>query len=100
MKQVFTRRDRELQEFEKEVPPSNYMVWGILSSLFCLPVGIVSIVKASRVDSKWSSGDYEGAWKSSESAKKWGAIFMIAGITFIAAFFIFYYIIFATTLKT
>lgn len=52
--------------------PDNNMVWAILSLvLCCLPLGIVSVIKAGEVDSKYSRGDYEGARRSAESAKSW-----------------------------
>lgn len=58
--------------------PPNYLVWAILSTLFCcLPLGIASIVFAAQVDGKYNSGDYAGALDSSAKAKKfatWGAI--------------------------
>lgn len=58
--------------------PDNYLVWAILSTLFCcLPLGIASIVFAAQVDGKYNSGDYAGALESSEKAKKfaiWGAV--------------------------
>jgi hypothetical protein len=47
-------------------------VWAILATLFCcLPLGIVSIVFAAQVDSKYTSGDLVGAQRASENAKKW-----------------------------
>ena len=50
-------------------------MWAILSTvLCCLPVGIASIVFAAQVDSKWSSGDYQGARESSEKAKKFAIL--------------------------
>jgi hypothetical protein len=59
-------------------PPNNYLVWAILTTLFCcLPLGIPSIVFASQVNSKWTMGDYAGAQDSSTKAKQfamWGAI--------------------------
>ena len=58
--------------------PDNYLVWAILSTLFCcLPLGIASIVFAAQVDGKYNSGDYAGAVDASAKAKKfamWGAI--------------------------
>ena len=37
--------------------PDNYLVWAILSTVFCcLPLGIVAIVKASKVDALWAQG--------------------------------------------
>ena len=64
-----------------QVPPPNYLVWGILTTvLCCLPFGIVSIVYAAQVNSKWAGGDYEGARQASKNAKIW------AWVAFGAAF--------------
>ena len=55
--------------------PDNYLVWAILTTLLCcMPLGIVSIVKSTQVDSLWMSGNYDGAIKASEDAKKWALI--------------------------
>ncbi len=54
--------------------PENYLVWAILATIFCscaFPLGIVAIVKASKVSSAYGAGDYTGAQKASEDAKKW-----------------------------
>lgn len=52
--------------------PDNFLVWAILSTLFCcLPFGIVSIVYASKVDSLWASGDYDGAKEAASKARTW-----------------------------
>jgi hypothetical protein len=52
-------------------PPPNYLVWSILSTIFCfLPLGVASIVFAAQVNSKWATGDVAGAQRSSELAKK------------------------------
>lgn len=68
------------QSYQKRQQPDNYLVWAILCTvLCCLPLGIVSIVKASEVNSKWNAGDYEGAIKSSEAAKKWAIYGAIPG---------------------
>jgi len=52
--------------------PNNFMVWAILSTLCCcLPLGIVSIVYASKVDGLWAAGDYFGAENAAQSARTW-----------------------------
>jgi predicted secreted protein len=62
-------------------PPPNYLVWAILSTLFCcLPLGIASIVFAAQVNSKWQAGDFAGAQESSAKAKKFAIISAVAGI--------------------
>ncbi|MGC4005869.1 MAG: CD225/dispanin family protein [Pirellulales bacterium] len=52
--------------------PPNYLVHSILITvLCCLPFGVVALVYAAQVESKWSSGDYAGAMSASNSAKLW-----------------------------
>jgi len=52
--------------------PDNYLVWSILSTLFCcLPFGIVAIVKSTQVDSFWAQGDIGSAVQAAKDAKKW-----------------------------
>ena len=64
-------------------PPENYLVWAILSTVFCcLPFGIVSIVNAANVESKFNRGDYDGALDASKKAKKWAWISAISGFVF------------------
>lgn len=73
------------------VAPPNYLVWAILSTILCcIPLGIVSIVFSTQVNSKWAVGDVLGAQAASAKAKKfaiWGAIIgvvlnVIGGIFF------------------
>lgn len=52
--------------------PPTYLAWAILTTvLCCVPFGVVSIVYASQVSSKWAMGDVEGAFRSSRMAKNW-----------------------------
>ncbi len=56
-------------------------MWAILSTLLCcLPLGVVSIVFAAQVNSKWASGDYEGARRASKNAKNWAIWSAILGV--------------------
>jgi hypothetical protein len=53
-------------------PPENHLVWAILSTvLCCLPLGIVSIVKSSQVNTLWYQGLPREAQKAAGDAKKW-----------------------------
>ncbi|WP_169944934.1 CD225/dispanin family protein [Microbispora sp. H11081] len=62
-------------------PPNNHLVMAIVTTILCcLPLGIVSIVYATQVNSKWSVGDYQGAYAASESAKKWWLASLITGV--------------------
>src|SRR3978361_2395637 len=58
--------------------PDSNLVWAILVTvLCCLPLGIVSIVKATQVSGLWGQGRYAEAQKASQDARKfasWGAI--------------------------
>jgi hypothetical protein len=48
----------------------NYLVPAILSTIFCcLPLGVVSIIFATQVNSKVATGDIEGAMEASKKAK-------------------------------
>ncbi len=72
--------------------PDNYLVWAILSTIFCcLPLGIVSIIYSSKVDSQYNAGDYLGAQDSADKAKKfamWGAIASVICIVLYILFFV------------
>jgi hypothetical protein len=48
--------------------------------LCCLPFGIVAIVYAAQVDSKWNLGDWHGAERASRSAKNWAMAGVVCGI--------------------
>lgn len=58
-------------------PPDNNLVWAIVCTvLCCLPLGIVAIIKSTKVKELWAQGDHEGAQKAADDAKKfalWGA---------------------------
>ena len=52
--------------------PGNFLVWAILSTIFCcFPLGIVSIVYASKVDGLWYAGDYDGARRAESKGSTW-----------------------------
>lgn len=63
-----------------EPPPSN-LVWAILTTvLCCLPFGIVSIVFAAQVNSKWATGDFSGAQEASRKARLWAIVAAVVGL--------------------
>ena len=71
-------------------PPSNYLVFAILTTIFCcLVFGIVSIVYAAQVNTKWYAGDYQGAINASRNAKTWAWVAFGSGLilTFISILF-------------
>ena len=61
-------------------PPTN-LVWGILTTVLCCQVlGIVSIVYALQVKSKYDSGDLETAQRYSDRAAMWSIAAIVAGL--------------------
>ncbi len=75
-------------------PPENNLVWAILCTVMCcMPLGVVAIIKSTKVKELWLQGDHAGAQKAADDAKKysiWGAV--ISGI-FIVLYIIFMVVI-------
>ena len=77
----------------EQIRPKNYLVESILVTMCCCqPLGIVGIVFASQVNSRYNAGDYNGALQASKDAKKWiswgfgiGLVFMLLVFAFYAA---------------
>ncbi len=62
-------------------PPKTWLAESILVTLFCcLPLGIIGIVNASKVESRFYSGDIEEANRLSFVAKKWTVIGFWIGV--------------------
>ena len=68
--------------------PDNNMLWAILTTLFCcLPLGIVAIINAAKVDGLYRSGDYSGAQEAADNAKKYAQYGLVIGIIWIVIYF-------------
>ena len=68
--------------------PDNNMLWAILCTLFCcLPLGIVAIINAAKVDGLYRSGDYSGAQEAADNAKKYALYGLVIGIIWIVVYF-------------
>lgn len=81
-------------------PPSNNLVWAILTTLFCcLPFGIVSIIHSCKVDSLYNAGDYAGAVERANQAKKWAKWAVIAGIATYVISAICYFVVIAAAVS-
>lgn len=77
--------DQQLQQ--PQTPPPNYLVFAILTTIFCCQIlGIVSIVFAAQVNSRWNSGDIQGALDASKNAKMWAWIAFGSGLLIAVAF--------------
>ena len=61
--------------------PDNYLVWSILTTLFCcMPVGIYAIIKSASVADLWNQGKYEAAQNAAAAAKSaciWSAVLSV-----------------------
>lgn len=70
----------ETNQNQPPMPPNHLALSIITTILCCLPAGIVSIVYASQVNSKYSAGDYEGAIRASKNAKTWWIVALVTGL--------------------
>src|ERR1041385_4206475 len=62
----------------------NYMVPSIISLFCCLPLGIVAVIFAARVNGQVQAGDTAGVLDSSRKAKMFSYIGLILGLIWIA----------------
>ena len=70
------------QQPPPQLPPANYLAFAIITTILCcLPFGIVSIIFAAQVNSKWAAGDFDGAQNSSRNAKTWAWVSFAIGIS-------------------
>jgi len=70
--------------------PKNYLVESILATIFCcMPLGIVGIVNATKVNSAFEQGNFEEAKAASAAAKKWTKIAFICGIIIAISYLVF-----------
>lgn len=73
--------------------PENNLVLAIITTICCcLPLGIVAIIKAARVNGFYMAGQYEMAVASAAEAKKWALIGIAAGILINLATLAFYFV--------
>lgn len=81
----------------QEPMPKDYLIWSILSILFCFwPLGVYAIILSNDVKSLWNSGRYQEAKDKSDSAKKMNIICLIIGCAkwlFVIIFLIIYFVI-------
>jgi len=71
-------------------PPKTWLLESILATIFCcIPLGIVGIIYAARVESNWYAGRKELAINSSKNAKTWTLITFFTGLTIIILYLLF-----------
>lgn len=84
-------------------PPKNWLVESILVTIFCcLPFGLVGLVHASQVESRFFLGDVAGAERAAMEARKWTMVAVWVGVAVIVLYFLFIGVImsFASNLAT
>ena len=74
--------------------PETNLVWAILCTvLCCLPLGIVAILKANKVESYYNMGNYEAALQASQDARKWSfigaGVSLVFSILYVVVYFVF-----------
>ncbi len=81
--------------------PESNLVWAILCTvLCCLPLGIVSIVYASKVDGCYASGRYAEAVRNSKEALKWAKIGALLSVVFWILYVLIYVVAFGAMLAS
>ena len=71
------------------VPPKSWLVESILvTCLCCLPLGVIGIVYAAKVDSAFASGRYDDALRHAHTAKTWTLWGFFVGFAFILLYFL------------
>lgn len=59
----------------KPTRPDSYLALAIISTILCcLPIGIVSIIYATKVNSLYEDANYDEAVRASKNAKTWGLV--------------------------
>jgi Interferon-induced transmembrane protein len=83
-------------DWQGQQQPDNYLVWAILSTIFCcLPFGIVSIIYSTKVTGLWAQGQYAEALAASNNAKKWAIIAAIVGPIISVILTVMWFVLFA-----
>ncbi|MCM1020672.1 MAG: CD225/dispanin family protein [Muribaculum sp.] len=62
-------------------PPSNYLIWSIISFLLCCQLtGAIALVYSVLVEYRYSHGNYAGAQSASSIAKTWNIISIVLAL--------------------
>lgn len=70
----------QIQEKDKKMPPTHMALSVIMTILCSLIPGIIAIIYSSQVNSKYYSGDVEGAMKASHTAEIWIIVSFVLGV--------------------
>lgn len=71
--------------------PNNWLVPAILVTILCCNLlGVVGVVYAARVDTKYLHGDYAGAAEDARQARLWTLIPVAVGVIAWILYFVFF----------
>lgn len=69
---------------DNRICPETHLTKAIIVTvLCCMPLGIISILQASKVASLFAIGNYEEALKKSRQADKWANVGIIVGLIYL-----------------
>ena len=72
---------------QQPIKPNNNLILAIFTTICCcLPLGIVGIVYATKVDTLYNTGQYEAAYRAADDAKKWSLIGLVVGAIGVAIY--------------
>jgi hypothetical protein len=79
-----------MENVNNRKPPKTWLAESILATIFCcFPFGIVGIVNAAKVESRFYAGDIYEADRLSKEAKKWTMVSFWVGLSVAAIYLIF-----------
>ncbi len=101
---IFTQNKKCMEQFDntqvinqnppQNFPPKTWLVESILVTIFCCQIlGIIGIINAASVESKFYKGDIVGAQKASKLAKQMVIWSVISGVVIIGAVLAFYFFV-------
>lgn len=68
------------KEYQKRyIKPESNLTFAIISTIFCIPFGIISIYFALRVEKQYYARDYQKSLNSSHLARNWAIIGCVIG---------------------
>lgn len=81
--------------------PGNWLIPAVLVTIFCCNVlGVIGIVYAARVDTKYQHGDYAGAAEDARQARLWTLIPLAIGLVLFTLLALFYGTLFITMMRS
>lgn len=81
--------NEEQSRNSQPVKPNSNMALAIITTvLFCLPLGIVGIIKANKVNNLYNEGLYEAAQEAAKEAKKYSIIGIVISVAIILIYVI------------